>query len=62
MKAAAAAPAVPAEVSVEALDGLDQDRQAAVLGVLFEAIVVRPAGRRGERWTVDRLDLTGWRA
>lgn len=61
VKAAAAAPAMPAVVSVGALDGLDTDRQAAVLAVLWEAIVVRPAGARGERWNVERLDLTGWR-
>lgn len=55
-----AASAMPTVAGVEQLDALDLDRQRAVLETLFEAVVVQPAGRRGEPWTPERLTFV-WR-
>ena len=51
----------PVVSSVDDFDGLGVDRQRAILEALFEAVVVAPAGRRGEPWSVRRLEFV-WRA
>ena len=45
----------PALVSVDELDDVGTERQRAIIGTIFESIVVAPAGRRGEPYNPDRL-------
>lgn len=46
----------PAVASVEDFDGLDLDRQRAILETLLDYIVLAPSAGRGSRWTPDRLE------
>jgi hypothetical protein len=50
----------PSVATPEAFDGLDVDRQRAVVETLVEAIVVAKAAHRGARWSPDRLEVV-WR-
>ena len=56
----AGAKARPATPTVEELDTLDVDRTRAVLETVFDAIVVAPAGHRGEPFKAERLTYV-WR-